>query len=1562
MNENTVKDIRQILEGDTEFAVKDTKSIFNIKPSLNRLVEKCSDNREIMDVLVEYNSKDNSDIRLIESFYNALQPYEVKSSAVLEERKKMRAVLESYRDIYAAERLIEGVNDDEYKTRLSEGFNRYYFHRNDNTRSGLYDVISEGLSTGEPVAQKMVALVESMENNFRNGTYKDIFEGSREDNRSENEILTEKIAQYVDSKVNESNKKDIKIGNGPKGLAAVANRNGIRLMESITNIRRKTDNVKLNAILEQYEGALAQGAYEERLYETFLSKISNYDYLLPVETEMQRLNKRINHNKFSIDVTKILESMLETPSYYIVPLIEEEVTAYMKDKNPANKLVLESRIQNFIYDPYVRMIYDIVNDDRDIRAYQMNEGIVKHQDKMSFINENARLDNVYSPVQFVSEGVCVFNVGGKFYTKKGNNITRLSESYLDKLSPKFVELSRMVNDPRVHVNEKSIEVKFGDNVAEVFEGYVTVNGEKESSKTIRNINEMMRKHDVYDPDFFAMSTCLLEYFNDIAKVGFVKHVALNENAALSADMFKLGNNIFIATHDNTLNEHTFYRNVNPLQCKNILNEHMGMHIHVLFEDLLPDQDKVMRHINETQNEYENSIEKYENIIDELKSTAEDAEGDDKKKIEDAIKDTEKKLEDLKKEYKDWQADVDDAVKSGKDDETGKADKKGGDDEDGEDEENPDLISKEEAMDNIDELSQSLEDIADGGTGEPDVITDDTTIIGSDDEDGLEDISGAESVKGADIPEENPESNFDPKVNVGDSFKPENFSDEEFNDMYTDIRKDIFDEEDNIIAGDDFQDEDLPVGEEDFDVFSSEDKTETSAPINIPEPAEDSEVRLDEKGYLITRVSFDKDLATGDRLDTGSVNFIVKKLMNGETSYDDGEGVVSGKPKNTKPYQHTSSVDVSFYIDEEGNVILDNVYEITPAMYQDAVAMVKESPDFILAEEVQEGEEHVVSANEEIDETLPGGSIRDFSFEDDETVDIPSYKSGDTEIEFPAKGEGDDTGIIDIPADSEKLDSEDPESFFDDAPIADENVEIKAGLKDIEEKPEDDTDPEGPGNGGGKPAPKGKKGNFIGVSSVVKNKATNESYHISNEGVVRISKNAKLAKNSKKVMSGLNEARLIFDEYEDDMNSDDSDLEGVVGFANTDPMTAFEHIHDNLLEMDDIDGTELEVGDIVEEEVPYFTIGNGDDEYTIYLVDTVVGYKTTEDFEDTIDLSDSDELMDELVEDEIATVTDFETVMQELAPVVSSLTGVGVDFEDVETADWEDNDDLENPEDYGVDGVLNENVRIRKKGSGDKKKVDTGFDSSKSVAHDEAKYGTKDEKDFANELAGDAKNEAWKPKLPNYRLKVAESQETVKSEPEPGMTVLYKGRKVTVQNVHPDGTVTILVSGMTVDVNKNQIELIPANVGANTPKQFGDLDKKTGVMKDVEHKGAKHSYNLDPDRWLKCDLVVDNHKLNINECQVKVKDLFSGHSNVHVLNENGIEEIVPMDNIEVYEIDPSEWPYAVVVADPDGQEIPEERVQINPKSYIECDGDDCEVECLVGDNVRTILKKYVRVAI
>lgn len=76
-----------------------------------------------------------------------------------------------------------------------------------------------------------------------------------------------------------------------------------------------------------------------------------------------------------------------------------------------------------------------------------------------------------------------------------------------------------------------------------------------------------------------MCSCLLENFNNIAKIDWAKHVTLNENNNINADLFKLDQNIFIATHNDAIGQHTFYRNVNPIFCKNKLNEHMVLMYH-----------------------------------------------------------------------------------------------------------------------------------------------------------------------------------------------------------------------------------------------------------------------------------------------------------------------------------------------------------------------------------------------------------------------------------------------------------------------------------------------------------------------------------------------------------------------------------------------------------------------------------------------------------------------------------------------------------------------------------------------------------------------------------------------------------------------------------------------------------------------------------------------------------------------------------------------------------------------------------------------------------------------
>jgi hypothetical protein len=295
-------------------------------------------------------------------------------------------------------------------------------------------------------------------------------------------------------------------------------------------------------------------------------------------------------------------------------------------------------------------------------AFLINDNTISIKDRTKLIKEHANISNVYSPIQYIKENECVFNVNGQFYVKKGNTLAKLSEEYVPQLSESFIALCQLVNDPHVSINENYITLVGNDKVANIFENHIEINGNKETKESLRDLNEMSLRYD-FDTNFFVMASCLAENFNNIANVNFAKHIALNEDAGVNVDLFNLNGNIFVNAVNEEMLKATFYHNVNPIQCRNLINNHMGINVASLFEELIPSQDKLYLRLNETKSEYEASIAKYEATIEKLKKAKEeDISEDSEKKLDAAIEAAQAKVDELKKEYKDWQDDVDKVTK------------------------------------------------------------------------------------------------------------------------------------------------------------------------------------------------------------------------------------------------------------------------------------------------------------------------------------------------------------------------------------------------------------------------------------------------------------------------------------------------------------------------------------------------------------------------------------------------------------------------------------------------------------------------------------------------------------------------------------------------------------------------------------------------------------------------------------------------------------------------------------------------------------------------------------
>ena len=1035
--------IQESFNRDTENFDGTTK--FNIHRYVNGLIEEGHKNPELMSYLINYNNalaNGAQDFMLFEQFGQGLAKYAKGNKSIKTVIEQMNNTLATDGANLVGYQLIEQIENPLTKDNIKYLYNQYVANKCQETKDNLVEALSPLVEDGDPVATKLNILLteeSSMSANFIHADYVNEsevknFEKKLQEQRDKKTMdqIFSKVQRYIDEKLDEDEKARL-TEKDDFCLNAIANNQGINLSEHINNIRHSdaSSNQRLMEVINLYSNAINQGAYEERLYETFLQNVSKFNYLLPVSKAMKSITEKVDSKREEITLTKILEEMKDDHSSFIyVDLIQEDVARYVKEPNAINRVQLRNALMPYASDPYINEMFNVIYSDNSRRANELTEKALNIKDQINIIRENASVSNIYTPVQYVKENEAIFNVNGQFYVKKGNNIAVLEDKLVDQLDERFVELCRLVNDPHVEINEDHIILHSNDKYATIFEGYVDIYGHKESKETLRNLREMCMKYDDYDTNFYIMCSCLLENFNNIAKIDWAKHVTLNENNNINADLFKLDQNIFIATHNDAIGQHTFYRNVNPIFCKNKLNEHMGINVSSLFSDLLPSQDKIILKLNETKNQYEDSIEKYEDMIEKLNKALESASDENKEKLEKAIADAEEKLDDIKAEYKEWQKQADDVTGEDNSDDTD-------DDETTDDgtvtKENPnEPMSDEEVDASKDELSQPLSG-EDGDSEATDNfddeesdegITDDefAKFLGSDldDEDsegtGFDDAAAnaidADNDSDDETDFEDSDDDYDSDDVFGsdedsdddsdeEAFKEVNFDDDTDDTESTDDDEDIFEPEDSDETETD--DEDEFGNSEDDEETASEDNDEDTynsmTTVDMGDNSDDEETA--EPGDEATDV-FGGD--TEDPLGTNSeiedipantpktVEDEKEEIYQPKFSYKIAdvmfdENVKDGKKEKSgsvivivpmidgtgKKYVENKTIE--FYLDDDNNPILDNE-PMTNELYAAVIDAIKNHPDYSDVCETAE------PANEEVGPTVAAQLADDDDDDDD----------------------------------------------------------------------------------------------------------------------------------------------------------------------------------------------------------------------------------------------------------------------------------------------------------------------------------------------------------------------------------------------------------------------------------------------------------------------------------------------------------------------------------------------------------------------------------------------------
>lgn len=420
-------------------------------------------------------------------------------------------------------------------------------------------------------------------------------------------------------------------------------------------------------------------------------------------------------------------------------------------------------------------------------------------------------------------------------------------------------------------------------------------------------------------------------------------------------------------------------------------------------------------------------------------------------------------------------------------------------------------------------------------------------------------------------------------------------------------------------------------------------------------------------------------------------------------------------------------------------------------------------------------------------------------------------------------------------------------------------------------------------------------------------------------------------------------------------------------------------------------SDLQKRDIEGETVISFSImdGNntsGKNDYMIYLIGDTIYYRPYKEFiqiianiDDKVPGSSISSLKNKYDKIREPLPTSYNVTYRDdcafvICSIFSSITGKSYD-----------NDLL-------IDRVVDESCKIRKN-----TKLGTDYNKKKSVMFHDAKYGDAEKKEFKQEIEDKQKidgtvgslDQAQQqesesgPNIPNVHKMISERfglnvdallearAEDIYYEPLDRVIVKIDGEempgRVTAVYDDIDGkqVVTVLSMGRTYNVKSKDLKPDLAylyNRLMDTTDEYSDLvfniDWKTGLPYPLKNDTKDYSkeYQDLNESYLPCDILSEGFKCNYDRCYANLRDIAMSSDYIHVVNENGVLDIWPKDNVYISQ---ENWPYAVICKEGDDDNEPVRKIRINPQSYIEASDEDM-VDCLLNDEPTQIIKKVIKI--
>lgn len=338
---------------------------------------------------------------------------------------------------------------------------------------------------------------------------------------------------------------------------------------------------------------------EYRTAEHFVNALQQYSWNTELRNDLTKITESVEKYKEDIALMNFIYEFNNSSAAYLSKMFADKLDDYFIDRTESNRKSLLEKINPYLFDSQLKYLHDILIESEG--GFQIKA------------DGEVLIEKIYSPV-IINEKEEIFFSSGRFLKKVNESVKILNEAELKRLPESFMKLSYFLSQPNVKVYENKIVVttESGNKVVEVI---------SENEKTILKLNGKEMPYATFtkyfmnegvfrqsDNNVLHQVAVLYENIDNVYEIDYGKRLVSKTSAGQWADVFKVGSSVCVTKVQESQKVNEFISNINAVQTKQLILEHLRFDISESLRDMLPEEMKKLENLNLQKTELNEAIQ------------------------------------------------------------------------------------------------------------------------------------------------------------------------------------------------------------------------------------------------------------------------------------------------------------------------------------------------------------------------------------------------------------------------------------------------------------------------------------------------------------------------------------------------------------------------------------------------------------------------------------------------------------------------------------------------------------------------------------------------------------------------------------------------------------------------------------------------------------------------------------------------------------------------------------------------------------------------------------------